>query len=81
MLIRQTFEHKEWSGRIKRRGVRRVAREMKVNPSLISRIVNNKYIVTEKMLERLRIATNNLRTIPISSKGGKEWVNILKENQ
>lgn len=63
MLIKTVKEHKGWSGRIRRRGVRRTAREVGCDVATMSRIVNNKYPVGEEMLERLRIATNNLTPI------------------
>lgn len=61
MLINNIINHQEWSNRIRRRGVRRVAREAGLDAGYLSKIVNNKIVVSDKMIERLRVATNNLR--------------------
>ncbi len=63
MKIRTFIDHPEWSNRIRRRGIRRVAREAGIDPAYLSRIVNDKRVVTERMLERLAIATNNLEPL------------------
>lgn len=59
MLI--VINHEEWSNRIRRRGIRKVAREAGLDAGYVSRIVNNKVVVGDKTLEKLRVATNNLR--------------------
>ena len=61
MKIRIIIDHEGWSNRIRRRGIREVAREAGVDYGYLSKLVNNKIIVTEKMIERLRVATNNIR--------------------
>lgn len=63
MIIQTIFEHKEWSERIRRRGIRRVAREAKVDFAWLSRAVNNKVEVTRKQLNKLTEATNNLSVL------------------
>ena len=60
MLINNIINHQEWSNRIRRRGLRRVAREAGLDAGYLSRIVNNKLVVGDKTIEKLRVATNNL---------------------
>ena len=61
MKIQTIIIHDEWSNRIIRRGIRRVAKEARMDYGYLSKIVNNKVIATPKILERLRIATNKLK--------------------
>jgi len=69
MLIKTIIHHKEWSDRIRRRGIGATARKAMVDKGYLSRLVNEKAVVSEKMLERLVAATNEL---PIKKlKGGK----------
>ncbi len=66
MLIQRVYEHKGWSDRIRRRGIRRVAKEAGIDYGHLSRIVNNQQVVTEKMRQRLLDATNRLSPQPSS---------------
>ncbi len=61
MKIANVIYHKEWSNRIRRRGIRKVAREAGVDYGWLSRAVNDRVIVSEKALKKLVIATNNLK--------------------
>jgi len=61
MRIRIIIENEEWSNRIRRRGIRETAREASLDYGYLSKMVNNQVIATEKMMERLRVATNNLK--------------------
>lgn len=63
MLIASIIKHNDWSGRIRRRGIRRVARQAGIDVSYLSRIVNNKVVCSEKMLKKLLKATNELLPI------------------
>lgn len=60
MKIVQIVEHKGWSDRIRRRGIRRVAREANIDFGYLSKIVNDEKVCTTEMLERLIVATNKL---------------------
>jgi len=70
MLIENTINHQGWSGRIRRRGIRRVAREAGLDLGYVSRAVNNRVVVTKKQLEKLTIATNKLAPLCQIKKGG-----------
>lgn len=61
MILQKTFEHKYWSNRVRWRGIRRVAKEAKVDYAWLSRAVNNKVVVTQKQLRKLVNATNKLK--------------------
>lgn len=71
MRIQSFIQHDGWSDRIRRRGIRRVAREAKIDAANLSRIVNDKTIVRPKTLEKLRIATNNLKAIKSAIKNSR----------
>lgn len=71
MIFLTQIQHKEWSDRIRRRGIRRVAKEAGVDYAWLSRAVNEKVIVTEKQMDKLRMATNNLRPLTPSKKENK----------
>ena len=77
MKIQTVIDHKEWSNRIIRRGIRRVAKEAKVDYALLSRAVNDRVTVTERQLEKLRIATNKLR--PLQEKNLVEALGFMLE--
>lgn len=70
MLIASIIKHNDFSGRIRRRGIRRVARQAGIDVSYLSKIVNEKVVCSQKMAKRLMKATNEL--LPICQLKGEK---------
>lgn len=60
MKIRKVVEETRFSERVKRRGIRAVAREMGMDPALMCRIVNNETTVSQEKARDIVRACNNV---------------------
>jgi len=63
MRIQTIVNDDELSSRIRNLGLRRVAREMKIDVAYLSRVVNNKIVIKKANLEKLKIVINKMKSL------------------
>jgi len=61
MRIQRIVSNAVWSDKVRKYGLRKVAREAKMDFGYLSRVVNNKTVIRQKSLKRLKIAIGRLK--------------------
>lgn len=81
MLIKKIVKHDGYSGLVKRRGIRRVAKKAGISPGNLSKYVNNKKVCNEKTLEKIRVACNEVSLEMIREKESLPTPTPTKEDE